>query len=133
MGFDCSGFVHCIYQVLGLTIRRSSRTIEDKTIFNIINSINDAKIGDIILFNTKNKITPSHCGIYIGNNKVIHCSGFVHISELANYRIDFVEDVLTEGKPIKVKVIGFDRKGKPKLSYRAVDQRTGEDISKRSE
>lgn len=82
MGFDCSGFVQCIYQVLGLTIRRSSRTIEDETKFNIINSINDAKIGDIILFNTENKITPSHCGIYIGNNKVIHCSGFVHISEV---------------------------------------------------
>ena len=38
--------------------------------------------------------------------------GFVHISELADYRIDFVDDVLTEGKSIKVKVIGFDKKGK---------------------
>lgn len=56
--------------------------------------------------------------------------GFVHISELANYRIDFVDDILTEGKTIKVKVIGFDRKGKPKLSYKAVDQRTGEDLEK---
>lgn len=56
--------------------------------------------------------------------------GFVHISELANYRIDFVDDVLTEGKEVKVKVIGFDRKGKPKLSYKAVDQKTGEDLEK---
>lgn len=56
--------------------------------------------------------------------------GFVHISELANYRIDFVDDILTEGKTIKVKVIGFDRKGKPKLSYKAVDQKTGEDLEK---
>lgn len=58
--------------------------------------------------------------------------GFVHISELANYRIDFVDDILTEGKTIKVKVIGFDKKGKPKLSYKAVDQKTGEDLEKRN-
>lgn len=56
--------------------------------------------------------------------------GFVHISELANYRIDFVDDVLTEGQKIKVKVVGFDKKFKPKLSYKAVDQKTGEDLEK---
>lgn len=57
--------------------------------------------------------------------------GFVHISQLANYRVDFVDDVLNEGDVIKVKVIGFDRNNKPKLSYKAVDQKTGEDIEKR--
>jgi hypothetical protein len=87
MGFDCSGFVQCIYQVLGLTIRRSSRTMEDKNIFNNISSIDDAQIGDIILFNKENKTTPSHCGIYLGNNQVIHCSGFVHISHIDNIGI----------------------------------------------
>jgi len=55
--------------------------------------------------------------------------GFVHISELADYRVDFVEDIINEGETIKVKVIGFDRKGRPKLSYRSVDQKTGEDVS----
>jgi len=55
--------------------------------------------------------------------------GFVHISELAEYRIEFVEDVINEGDIVKVKVIGFDKKGRPKLSYRCVDQITGEDIS----
>jgi polyribonucleotide nucleotidyltransferase len=55
--------------------------------------------------------------------------GFVHISELADHRIDFVEDVINEGDIVKVKVIGFDKKGRPKLSYRCVDQATGEDIS----
>lgn len=55
--------------------------------------------------------------------------GFVHISELAEYRVDFVEDVINEGDVIKVKVIGFDKKGRPKLSYRCVNQETGEDIS----
>lgn len=55
--------------------------------------------------------------------------GFIHISELAEYRVDFVEDVINEGDIVKVKVIGFDKKGRPKLSYRCVNQETGEDIS----
>ncbi len=55
--------------------------------------------------------------------------GFVHISELAEYRVDFVEDVINEGDIVKVKIIGFDKKGRPKLSYRSVDQVTGEDVS----
>ena len=55
--------------------------------------------------------------------------GFVHISELANYRVNFVDDILREGQTIKVKMIGFDKKGKAKLSYKDVDQKTGEDIS----
>ncbi|MFT6219642.1 MAG: polyribonucleotide nucleotidyltransferase [Rickettsiales bacterium] len=55
--------------------------------------------------------------------------GFVHISELAEYRVEFVEDVINEGDIVKVKVIGFDKKGRPKLSFRSVDQTTGEDIS----
>ena len=55
--------------------------------------------------------------------------GFVHISELAEYRVDFVEDIINEGDVIKVKVIGFDKKGRPKLSFRCVDQATGEDIT----
>ncbi|MDR2760263.1 MAG: polyribonucleotide nucleotidyltransferase [Rickettsiales bacterium] len=62
-----------------------------------------------------------------GNNE-----GFVHISELANYRVDFVDDILSEGKKIKVKMIGIDKKGKPKLSYKDVDQKTGQDIGKKN-
>ena len=57
--------------------------------------------------------------------------GFIHISELADYRVDFVDDILTEGQEIKVKMIGFDRKGKPKLSYREVDQKTGADLGRK--
>jgi polyribonucleotide nucleotidyltransferase len=56
--------------------------------------------------------------------------GFVHISELANYRVNFVDDILSEGKKIMVKIIGTDKKGKPKLSYKDVDQKTGLDIGK---
>ena len=57
--------------------------------------------------------------------------GFVHIGQLANYRVEFVDDILNEGDTVKVKVIGFDRNDKPKLSYKAVDQKTGEDLEKK--
>ena len=56
--------------------------------------------------------------------------GFIHISQLANYRVEFIDDILNEGDIIKVKLIGFDKNNKPKLSYKAVDQKTGEDLEK---
>ena len=71
------------------------------------------------------KVIDAGAFVSISNNR----DGFVHISELAEYRVDFVEDVINEGDIVKVKVIGFDKKGRPKLSYRCVDQATGEDIS----
>jgi polyribonucleotide nucleotidyltransferase len=55
--------------------------------------------------------------------------GLVHISELANERVGKVTDVIQVGDTIKVKLIGIDERGKVKLSMRAVDQETGEDIS----
>ena len=45
--------------------------------------------------------------------------GLVHISELADKRVDKVTDVVKEGDEVKVKVIGFDR-GKVKLSMKQV-------------
>ena len=59
----------------------------NKKIFDDISSIDDAQIGDIVLFVNKIKNRPSHCGIYLGNNQVIHCSGFVHISRIDNIGI----------------------------------------------
>ncbi|MCK5163847.1 MAG: polyribonucleotide nucleotidyltransferase [Desulfobacula sp.] len=45
--------------------------------------------------------------------------GLVHISELANYRVKKVTDVLKEGEVIPVKVLDVTRDGKIKLSYKA--------------
>ena len=53
--------------------------------------------------------------------------GLVHISELAPRRVAKVEDVVKEGDKVKVKVLGLE-KGKIKLSMKAIDQQTGEDI-----
>ncbi|WPB85323.1 polyribonucleotide nucleotidyltransferase [Sediminicoccus rosea] len=55
--------------------------------------------------------------------------GLVHISELANERVNRTTDVVKEGDAVKVKVIGFDDRGKVKLSMRVVDQATGADIT----
>ena len=57
--------------------------------------------------------------------------GLVHVSELAPRRVEKVTDVVKMGDSVKVKVIGFDDRGKVKLSMKQVDQETGEDISKK--
>jgi polyribonucleotide nucleotidyltransferase len=57
--------------------------------------------------------------------------GLVHISELAPQRVQKVTDVVKEGDKIKVKLLGFDPRGKVRLSLKQVDQETGEDLSKR--
>jgi polyribonucleotide nucleotidyltransferase len=57
--------------------------------------------------------------------------GLVHISELAPQRVGKVADVVKLGDTVKVKVLGFDDRGKVKLSMRQVDQQTGEDIGAR--
>ena len=54
--------------------------------------------------------------------------GLCHISELENERVAKVTDVLKEGDSVKVKVIAIDDRGRVKLSRRAVDQATGEEI-----
>ena len=55
--------------------------------------------------------------------------GLVHISEMAEGRVEKVTDVVNEGDAVKVKLIGIDDRGKVKLSMRVVNQETGEDIS----
>ncbi len=56
--------------------------------------------------------------------------GLVHISEMADHRVNKVTDVVNEGDMVKVKVIDIER-GKVRLSMRVVDQQTGEDITDR--
>jgi polyribonucleotide nucleotidyltransferase len=59
--------------------------------------------------------------------------GLVHISELAPRRVGKVTDVVKEGDTVKVKLLGFDDRGKVRLSMKQVDQQTGEDLSKKTE
>jgi polyribonucleotide nucleotidyltransferase len=54
--------------------------------------------------------------------------GLVHISQLAPQRVNKVTDVVKEGDKVKVKLLGFDDRGKVRLSMKVVDQATGEDL-----
>ena len=55
--------------------------------------------------------------------------GLVHISELRQGRTAKTNDVVNVGDAVRVKVLGFDDRGKVKLSMRVVDQATGADIT----
>jgi polyribonucleotide nucleotidyltransferase len=55
--------------------------------------------------------------------------GLVHISELQQGRVNKTTDVVAVNDQVRVKCLGFDDRGKVKLSMRVVDQVTGEDIS----
>ncbi|MCP5411819.1 MAG: polyribonucleotide nucleotidyltransferase [Alphaproteobacteria bacterium] len=57
--------------------------------------------------------------------------GLVHVSELAAQRVASPKDVVKEGQEVKVKLLGFDDRGKVRLSMKQVDQATGEDIGKK--
>jgi polyribonucleotide nucleotidyltransferase len=54
--------------------------------------------------------------------------GLVHISQLAPRRVQKTTDVVKEGDKVKVKLLGFDERGKVRLSMKMVDQQTGEDL-----
>ena len=59
--------------------------------------------------------------------------GLVHISQLAANRVQKTSDVVKEGDKVKVKLLGFDDRGKTRLSMKAVDQVTGEDLEAKPE
>jgi polyribonucleotide nucleotidyltransferase len=55
--------------------------------------------------------------------------GLVHVSQIENRRLNHPSDVLKEGQDVKVKLLGFDDRGKVRLSMKVVDQQTGEEVS----
>jgi len=54
--------------------------------------------------------------------------GLVHISQLAPARVAKTTDVVKEGDKVWVKLLGFDERGKVRLSMKVVDQESGEEI-----
>ncbi|MBB3997811.1 polyribonucleotide nucleotidyltransferase [Aureimonas pseudogalii] len=56
--------------------------------------------------------------------------GLVHISQLAGDRVANTKDIVKEGQKVWVKLMGFDERGKVRLSMKVVDQATGEEIKK---
>ncbi|MEO9971641.1 MAG: polyribonucleotide nucleotidyltransferase [Hyphomonadaceae bacterium] len=56
--------------------------------------------------------------------------GLVHVSQMANERIGHPKDLVSEGQTVWVKLMGFDDRGKVRLSMKVVDQETGKEIEK---
>ncbi|MBN9025674.1 MAG: S1 RNA-binding domain-containing protein, partial [Rhizobiales bacterium] len=59
--------------------------------------------------------------------------GLVHISQLSSQRVAKTQDVVKEGDKVWVKLLGFDERGKVRLSMKVVDQATGEEIKEKTE
>ncbi len=55
--------------------------------------------------------------------------GLVHVSQIANKRLTHPNEILKEGQEVKVKLLGFDDRGKVRLGMKMVDQETGEEIA----
>ncbi|NAZ37535.1 polyribonucleotide nucleotidyltransferase [Rubellimicrobium sp. CFH 75288] len=56
--------------------------------------------------------------------------GLVHVSQIEGRRLNHPSEVLKEGQEVWVKLLGFDDRGKVRLSMKAVDQTTGQEITK---
>jgi polyribonucleotide nucleotidyltransferase len=54
--------------------------------------------------------------------------GLVHVSQMKKERVGHPSDVVSEGQEVFVKLLGFDDRGKVRLSMKVVDQESGEEI-----
>ena len=59
--------------------------------------------------------------------------GLVHVSQIAGKRLNHPNEALKEGQEVKVKLLGFDDRGKVKLGMKMVDQDTGLEITEKRE
>ena len=59
--------------------------------------------------------------------------GLVHVSQIAGKRLTHPNEILKEGQEVKVKLLGFDERGKVRLGMKMVDQETGEEIAEKKE
>jgi polyribonucleotide nucleotidyltransferase len=57
--------------------------------------------------------------------------GLVHVSQITSRRLNHPSEVLKEGQEVKVKLLGFDERGKVRLGMKMVDQETGQEITEK--
>src|SRR5690606_18382634 len=81
-----------------------------------VDQSSDGKVGKVMEFGA----FVSFCGAK---------GGLVHVSQLARERVEKPGDVVKEGDVVKVKLLGFDDRGKVRLSMKVVDQATGADLT----
>jgi polyribonucleotide nucleotidyltransferase len=107
-----------------IKIASASQENTDKAIAKIRGLTQEAEVGAIY---TGKVVKTAEFGAFV--NFLGAKDGLVHISELAAERVNKTTDIVKDGDSVKVKVIGFDDRGKVKLSMRVVDQATGADIT----
>ena len=107
-----------------ITIFGVGKESVDKALAEINNIVVEPEVGEIY----EGKVVKiMDFGAFV--NFVGKKDGLVHISAMAPYHVDKVSDICNEGDTVKVKVMGFDDRGKVRLSMKVIDQETGEDIS----
>ena len=100
----------------------SAKSIED-AIFRIKSIASEPEIGQIY----KGKVVKIvEFGAFV--NFFGSKDGLVHVSQLAPGRPKQVKDVVKEGQEVFVKLLGFDDRGKVRLSMKIIDQTTGKEI-----
>ena len=93
--------------------RKAQKMVEDIALDPEVNKVYHGKIVKLMEF-----------GAFV--NLIGSRDGFLHISEILNEKVNDINEVLKEDTHVWVKVIGYDPRGKIKLSMKAVDQETGE-------
>lgn len=63
-GCDCSGFVYSVYKAFGITVPRTSYSLNSA---GTAVAYEDARPGDVIVY-------AGHCAIYLGNGRIVHAS-----------------------------------------------------------
>ena len=82
--FDCSGFVSWVINHSGWDVGR----LGAKALCNLCTPVSsaNAKPGDLVFFintyNAPDPNAPTHCGIYVGNNMMLHCGNSISYADL---------------------------------------------------
>ena len=106
-----------------VSIAASSQESSDAAIGRVKDIVAEPELGEIY---TGSVVKTVDFGAFV--NFLGPKDGLVHISEMREERVSKTTDVCKEGDSVKVKVIGFDDRGKVKLSMKRVDQETGADL-----
>ena len=97
MGMDCSGFTQVVYSVFGINLLRNAR--EQITQGAIVQSLTEAQPGDLAFFDHADRdpkaTNISHVGLLLNNERIIHCSGCVHIDTIDEMGIHLPDGELT--------------------------------------
>ena len=97
MGMDCSGFTQVVYAAMGVNLLRNAR--EQITQGAIVQSLTEAQPGDLAFFDHADgdpeATNISHVGLLLDNERIIHCSGCVHIDTIDEMGIHLPDGELT--------------------------------------